>query len=44
MLISITMNDDQSKSRSNVSISDIIECVSILETIVENSDLLAELS
>ena len=38
------MNNEQSKTRANVSISDIVECVSILETIVEHTDLLAELT
>ncbi len=44
MVLSMPMNNEQSKTRANVSISDIVECVSILETIVEHTDLLAELT
>jgi NAD(P)-dependent dehydrogenase (short-subunit alcohol dehydrogenase family) len=44
MLNSSNMNNEEPNKRSNISIDDIIECVSILETIVENTDLLAELS
>jgi hypothetical protein len=38
------MNNEQDNSLKNISINDIIECVSILETIVLHSELLAELT
>ena len=38
------MNNDPSKKKPSITVSDIVDCLAVLETIVDRSELLAELS